>query len=288
LNLKNNIPWWGKIIIKMILSKINVSYHLWKKLKLFQHGDMCKPDYAYSVFIKHFENSKFHRKSSGFVSMELGPGDSLYSALIAYCFGAKKSYLIDTGQYAIDDPTSYMKMVDYLVAKGFTVPNIDGVSILKNVLDVYNAKYETDGLASLKCIADNSVDFIWSQAVLEHIRRAEFREVIRETRRVLRDDGVCSHQIDLKDHLSFSLNNLRFSDETWESDLMANSGFYTNRLRYNEIIRIFEEEGFNVEINNINRWDKLPISKDHLNEKYAVMSDDELLISGFDVILSPK
>jgi len=39
---------------------------------------------------------------------------------------------------------------------------------------------------------------------------------------------------------------------------MARSGFYTNRLRMAEIIRVFESAGFKVTSLTANRWDKLP------------------------------
>ena len=54
-----------------------------------------------------------------------------------------------------------------------------------------------------KRLEERSVDFVWSHAVLEHVSAsAEFLEIHAEkTRRVISDDGVCSHTVDLKDHL---------------------------------------------------------------------------------------
>lgn len=96
-----------------------------------------------------------------------------------------------------------------------------------------------------------SIDFIWSQAVLEHIRKSEFLDTMLELHRILRPNGVCSHVVDLKDHLGGALNNLRFSEKLWESNFMASSGFYTNRIRYSEMLDIFHQAGFSVEVVNV-------------------------------------
>ena len=45
-----------------------------------------------------------------------------------------------------------------------------------------------------------------------------FEETVYQLRRILKKDGLTSHEIDLKDHLSYSLNNLRFSKNLWESN----------------------------------------------------------------------
>ena len=70
-------------------------------------------------------------------------------------------------------------------------------------------------MSSIKKIPSNSVDLIFSQAVMEHIRKKDFEAMNSELYRVLKKDGVISHQIDLRDHLGGGLNNLRFSDSLW-------------------------------------------------------------------------
>jgi hypothetical protein len=122
---------------------------------------------------------------------------------------------------------------------------------------------------------------------LEHIRKQEFLEVVRETRRELRSDGICSHRVDLRDHLGGSLNNLRFSRKFWESDMILNSGFYTNRIRLSEMVDYFRSDGFSVGVINIDRWEKLPTPAARMSPEFRDLPEDELRISGFDVILRP-
>jgi SAM-dependent methyltransferase len=156
-----------------------------------------------------------------------------------------------------------------------------------DLLRTCRASYGTAGLVSLKTVPDASVDFIWSHAVLEHVRRGEFEDFARECRRVLRADGVCSHQIDLGDHLGGGLNNMRIGSRWWEAEWMARSGFYTNRLRKAEILRMFESAGFAVKVRSVLRWPHAPIARSALAPEFRDLPLEELLVRGFEVVLRP-
>lgn len=39
-NLKQKLPWWLKIASKLILARLPLSYQIWKKSGLFEHGHM--------------------------------------------------------------------------------------------------------------------------------------------------------------------------------------------------------------------------------------------------------
>jgi SAM-dependent methyltransferase len=157
----------------------------------------------------------------------------------------------------------------------------------EEILAACRATYGTRGLHSLCTIEDNSVDFIWSHTVLQHIRLSEFLNTMRELRRVLRPDGISSHWIDLKDCLGGALNNLRFSDSVWESPFMAESGFYTNRLRYSEMLGLFKEAGFQADVILVKRWDCLPTLRAKLWGRFRNIPDEDLRIRCFHVILRP-
>jgi hypothetical protein len=178
-------------------------------------------------------------------------------------------------------------MAAYLLEMGLPVLEMADLTSLDELLAGCAAQYMTSGLSSLRTIPDQWVDFVWSQAVLEHIKRAEFLDTMRELRRVIRNDGVCSHRVDLKDHLGDALNHLRFSERLWESDFMASSGFYTNRIRYSEMLRLFQQSGFDVKVVNVDRWDGLPTPRARLAAGFRQLPEDELCVSGFDVVLRP-
>lgn len=284
--MRESIPWWMRIAAKLVLSRLPVAYALWRKLNLFAHGAMEQADYAVRVFQQHFAQSGLGA-GEGFVGLELGPGDSLASAVIAAAYGATHVYLVDVGAFATSDLAVYRRMAQHLLTRGMKPPNLDWASDIDGLLTACRASYGTHGLASLQMIPSASVDFIWSHAVLEHIRRRDFLDFMRETRRILKGDGVCSHEIDLRDHLGGALNNMRIPSRWWEADWMARSGFYTNRLRSSEMIGAFEAAGFSTAIVAMKRWQSMPTARHAFAEEFQGLDDEELLVQVFDVVLKP-
>jgi Methyltransferase domain len=280
------MPWWARIGMKLVLSRAPVDYRLWRRLGIFRHGEMHHPAYALSVFRAHFTRAGIAAGTS-FVALELGPGDSLASAIIAAAHGATRTYLVDVGRYATAELRAYRELCQYLRGQGLQPPNLDSVHDIESLLRVCRASYGTHGLDSLREIQAESVDFVWSNAVLEHVRRDLFTEFVRETRRVIRRGGVCSHQIDLQDHLGGALNNLRVPSQWWEAEWMARSGFYTNRLRMTDIIRAFEGAGFRVQVLAASHWDALPTPLHALAPEFRNYEVADLLVKSFAVALSP-
>lgn len=286
-SLKKHLPWQVKIAAKIVLSRLSTGYRIWQRIGLFKHGQMEDPSYALSCYETHYKRVSFSRKGNGFVCLELGPGDSLFSALITRAFGGSASYLVDVGPFAVTDVERYRRMSELLRQKGLPVTDTYAWSRINDYLMACQARYLTEGVCSLKDIPNASVDFIWSNAVLEHIRKCDFFLMLRELRRIIRPDGVCSHRVDLRDHLSGALNNLRFSDRTWESEFFSSSGFYTNRIRFSEMLGLFRDSGFSVEIVDVDRWNALPTPHAALASEFSQLSDEELRVSVFDVILRP-
>ena len=64
-------------------------------------------------------------------------------------------------------------------------------------------------------------------------------------------------------------------------DFFARSGFYTNRIRYSEMISLMQEAGFNVDVVRFHKWDKVPIKRQKLHPSFVHSSEEDLLVSGF-------
>ena len=62
----------------------------------------------------------------------------------------------------------------------------DHLLILKNILYFYNAKYLISGLKSLRKVEDNSINYIFSHSVIEHVRKSQLNDLINEMFRVLK------------------------------------------------------------------------------------------------------
>ena len=276
-----------KIPIKIVLSRVPVARSVFRKFSIFNHGEMDNPVYAFGVVNKHYKKAKPWLKDKKFVALELGPGDSLLSALNISAMGASKCYLVDNGEYATKEIERYRHGYAFLQEKGYVIKSINKhAKTVEGFFKDSNLEYLTNGLESLRTIPDQSIDFIWSHAVLEHIRLAEFDEMMLQFYRILKPKGVCSHVIDYKDHLGEGLNNLRFSHNIWESDFFSNSGFYTNRIRHDQMIESFKKAGFKTQSHTKYSWDNLPLAKIKLNHPYNSYTKENLLIYEADIVLT--
>jgi SAM-dependent methyltransferase len=280
-----SVPWQSKIAAKIVLARLPVSYHSWEKIGLFKQGGMERPEYALKIFRRHFDAAGLAGKADGFVGLELGPGDSLCSALIAKTFGGSRTFLVDVESCATTDLSVYRRMEAHLRQLGLYPPSLDHCRTMDEVAEACGAVYLIDGLDSLRKIPSASVDFVWSNAVLPYVRRNQFVLTLQELRRIQRQGGVASHTIPIKDIIGGKLNDLRFGAGIWESPLMANSRFYTNRLRYVELLRLFREAGFEPEVIRRVEWETLPIPRRKMAKEFAKLSEEDLQVSEFDVLL---
>jgi SAM-dependent methyltransferase len=279
------VPWQLKIAAKIVLARLPVPYQLWEKIGLFKQGLMERPDYALRTFRWHFDEACVSGRGGGFVGLELGPGDSLASALIARTLGASRTFLVDVESCASTNLAVYHRMETHLREQGLNPPNLDQCRTIEDVAEACSAEYLTEGLASLRKVPSASVDFVWSHAVLPYVRRKDFLATLQELRRVQRPDGVGSHRIPIKDIIGGKLNDLRFSERIWESSLMATSRFYTNRLRYSELLVLFRHAGFEPEVVREIRWETLPTPRRKMAKEFALLAEEDLQVSEFDVLL---
>lgn len=241
-------------------------------------------EYSLAIFYEHVVKSGFSANLAKKTILELGPGDSIATAILAKAYGAR-SILVDVGRYAVEDLNFYRDFVRILSDRGCPFPSLENATSFSQILDLCEARYFTEGLSSLYAIEDQSVDLVFSQAVLEHVRKHEFPEIQRQVARVLKPGGVCSHRVDLRDHLGGALNNLRFSEKIWESHFFADSGFYTNRLQMKNMVALFESAGFEVDVVDIRRWQALPTPRAKMDALFAGLPEECLNIAGFDVLL---
>jgi hypothetical protein len=281
--IKSRAPWHTKMILKLAISQLPFPYRWLSKTGIFRQGEMDDPAYAYTVFRQHTSRVDLE---PGFVLLELGPGDSLATAMIAAAHGASRTILVDQGEFAVANMDFYRGLERALRESGLEPPALGHASTPAEVLHLCNASYLTRGLKSLRSLPSASVDFAFSNAVLEHVRAVELPQVHRELCRVVRDGGHCSHAIDLRDHLGDGLNHLRFGRKRWESRLFAESGFYTNRLTYADHVDELRRAGFSIDHLSLTRWPTLPTPRSKLAKPFRCYTDDTLLVSGVEVLLT--
>lgn len=287
-NIRRVTPWWAKTALKLTLVKVPLPYSVLRKVALARHGGMENPSWAFDAFHRHFDHVDFHRKEAGgFSVLELGPGDSLFNAIIARAHGAASTTLLDVGYFANTDLGLYRAMADFLRSKGLAAPDLSSATTLDDVLAACNARYETGGLNSIRQFPAGAFDFIFSNGALQSVWRSDMPETLREMRRIVHPAGATIHSVDLRDTMGMSLNHLRFKERTWESSWFRKAGFYTNRLRVSELMRLSREAGFEPVLDEINRWPALPVPRKKLDPTFQAMPDEDLLIATIRIIMRP-
>jgi len=97
----SKLPWWVKLCAKLVLARLPVPYSIWRKLKLFRHGEMNDPARAIRTFETYYRRAREYGEiAPGFTVLELGPGDSVLSGLVARSMGASRAWLVDAGAFA--------------------------------------------------------------------------------------------------------------------------------------------------------------------------------------------
>jgi hypothetical protein len=56
-------------------------------------------------------------------------------------------------------------------------------------------------------------------------------------------------------------------------------------LRASQILAVFQEAGYHLLSRQDNHWPALPLQRRKLHPDFARFSDDELLVSGLDLVL---
>lgn len=246
---------------------------------MFKHGKMASLSYPKKVFTLHRSVALKHLGSiQNKVVMEMGTGDSIASALLAKKDGATRCYMLDVGDFTEKDMKFYQSFAQ---AIGLTLP--PGCTY-SEMLSAIGGIQLTQGLASWRMVPAGTVDFVWSHSTLEHVRKGEFDRTLKSMFEAMKPGGIASHNIHLKDHLGGALNNLRFSEELWEADWWANSGFYTNRLRPSEIRSAFLSAGFELIDFTVATYDTLPTPRRVMDGHFQAMSDEDLLATGVSLV----
>jgi SAM-dependent methyltransferase len=243
---------------------------------------MQDPDYAIGVVHRHL--AALGDLPKPFRSMELGPGDSPYGALIAAASGSAETWLVDVAPFARYRADTREVLHHRLRTLGLDPPGPSRIASFDEYLQRLGAHYLTDGVRSISSIPSGHLHVIWSHAVLEHVRRDDFPVLMRELHRVLAPGGAMSHRVDLLDHLDGGFNNLRFSSSLWERPVVWRSGAYTNRLGRDEMVDAMTAAGFDVAVTETTVRPVPGRIRRTLAPEFRARSGSQLAVAGFDVV----
>lgn len=123
---------------------------------------MDRLDVSYQTFTRHFRAAPFATQAKSFVALELGPSGSLLTAPIASAFGAAEVVLVDLTHAPSQILVTCRKVAQYLADRGHDGSRLKGLQSVGELLSRCSARYLTEGLVSLRGVADASVDFLFS------------------------------------------------------------------------------------------------------------------------------
>lgn len=304
--------------IKALLSGLS-TYVPWYDHKGFTGGtDSAR--YCYSVWLRHLVLGARFAKISSIpkVVAELGPGDSIGIGLAALLSGAERYFALDLVRYSglkknlevfdeltsmfadrlpiPDDsefPSLYPRLDCYDFPKHLIGDNQLRKSLTSERLAAIRSSIELSeserSMVSYKApwnvpdvIDDASVDFIFSQAVLEHVD--DLASVYAAMRKWLNVDGIMTHQIDFKCHGKANAWNghWTYSDFLWKI-MVGRRAYLLNRQPHSVHVKLIEQSGFRILEDTVVRSDSR-LRKEQLASRFRGLSDDDITTSGAFIV----
>jgi len=187
--------------------------------------------------------------------LEIGPGGNAGASFLMLLAGAKSATCLDvvpwmqgTGPDALypalveaasQDPVKY-QIAPSLVERARADPQGLARELMNRVTYLYPVDIAKTTLPA------GSQDIIFSHACFEHF--ADPGGSIAQIARLLRSDGVTSHEVDLRDHRDFDhpLEFLRYNDMLWTISTSHRPNGVRNRWRRSEYRAAFEQHGMEV------------------------------------------
>jgi len=271
--------------------------------------------YCYSVWLRHLVMAKSNGLNPyPKIVAELGPGDSLGIGLAALISGCDKYFAFDIVEYAnternlkifdglvtlfknraaIPGEDEFPKVKPYLDGYDFPSDILDekqitagiGKSTNRKIRDAISHPQLNESLIQYKVpwydasiLEKESVDMIYSQAVLEHVD--DLRNTYKSMRLWLKSTGYISNQIDFKCHGTADEWNGHwvYSDFMWKL-LRGKRPYLLNREPHSTHVAILKEEGFRVVCDKKIK-SKSSFTIDDLASGFKSISDDDLTTSG--------
>ena len=289
--------------------------------QLFQKGTRRTDSarYCYSVWMRHLVKTHAYRRVPfNGVVVELGPGDSLGTGLAVLLSGANHYIAVDVARHA--NSKQNMKVLEELVslfAKQTPIPNNNEFPEVKPHINdfsfpasILNADWMEKNLSSkrLQIIADcfcgtakekpllqyidpitastiispDSVDLVFSQAVLEHAEN--LTGVYQTCHSWLKPDGLVSHQIDFRSHGTAREWNghWAYSDVLWRL-IRGNRPYLLNREPCGTHLRLLAENGYQIAIEERSKAPSR-LEREQLAARFQKMPQQDLTTSGIYVV----
>lgn len=228
------------------------------------------------------------------VVYEIGCGWHLAMALIFSSLGYSEINALDVKNHVraelINTNLKYLKEDQYISDYIDFIDNPDDIySKLKSIFRI-NLLAPCD--STMTGLKENSIDFVYSQEVFEHIPPDLIPAIMMECNRIIKENGIISLRINYADHYYgidetiTPYNFLKYSAKKWKK---YNPGLhYVNRMRHIDYMKILKHLNFEIIIEKTFRpdnWQEMLkdfIFNDEFSTKYTL---EELSITSAHIVL---
>jgi hypothetical protein len=307
-----------KAIVKGVLSLVPGINAIGRR----EGGGANSARYCYSVWLRHLVIARSNGMTTIPKTLaEVGPGDSLGIGIAALLSGVESYAAFDVVNFIRlkqnldileelcvlfrdrtpipgdeEFPLLSPKMEsysfpfelipDHVLKKSLSVDNIK--EIREALIDLSNGKVRNNRIlyfapwTSNDVLKESSIDFIVSQAVLEHVD--DLPNTYQTMNRWLKNGGYCSHQIDFKSHgyANEWYGHWCYSDLKWFI-IKGKRPYLLNRETLSTHLHIHSEYGFEI-LTVLRQRSTTPAKREKLAKKYVDIPDDDLITSSAYVL----
>lgn len=301
--------------LKPLITGVSTYIPVLKNMSGRKTGGTTSAEYCYSVYLRHLVMAAENGLNTNPETIaELGPGDSIGIGLAALLCGAEKYYAFDVLEYAnIEKNLSVFEQLLAMFRARKSIPSerrfprvkpkLSDYSFPHTILDEHRmalalkpARIEKIRQAILsnqehgemiaykvpwyagQTIAPESVDMIFSQAVLEHVD--DLCNAYSAMEKWLRPKGFVSHQIDFKCHGMFKQWNGHWacSAKLWKL-IRGKRPYLLNRQPCSTHIQLLQSNNFSI-VCQIPVYEPQGISRAKLAKEFRSISDQDFKTSG--------
>jgi SAM-dependent methyltransferase len=259
--------WKVKAKIQSVISAFpdSISYEMYYRLQRALGGlrkvSPCKDFLSAIELVKQL--NRLDRSWVDKTFLEIGTGRRLNIPIALWLMGANKVITVDLNPYLKE--ALVREDIHYIINNKDEIAGILGdylkveryVALVESfykdwnfnkLIELCEIHYVSPVDASKLPFDEKTIDYHVSNNVLEHIPSNILVLILKEAKRIIKNDGLLVHRIDFSDHFSHSdksissINFLQFNDQVWEK-IAGNRYMYMNRLRLDDISALFEVSG---------------------------------------------
>lgn len=243
---------------------------------------------------------------------EFGAGWNLLAPIGFSIMGGCKRYIVvDLNEYARAESIweclrHYSINMDTLLGiSNCAVPSLQTDDVIEKYSKEHVKEFLKDNLgieylapcdAGNTGLEDECIDYVISNATLEHIPKYDIERILQECNRIMKPGSIMSVTINYSDHWSYADKKLnpysymRYSDIEWEK--YNPHMHYQNRLRHSDYRKMFTQQGFVILEEKTEKpgHECIEMLKGvDVSEKFKTYEVDDLLIArGHFVVRKPE